>query len=189
MKYGRCRRLASHPLHAWRARRTLRNLIGQIRSTPNSQDGLHARVSIGAECSPELTPYCGTLQPYYTKSGYSGSISKPFLLKGGYFRPSLWLFCGLWHQSHPQVFVCFTGALLWVAVEMSSTRKRKAPPLTASQLLSSFTKPLKKCDRRGCDHFSAYPFCFVQATDKYALLLQCSVVYFGIARITFHEYS
>lgn len=69
--------------------------------------------------------------------------------------------------------------------EMSVARKRKAPPLGSPEapnleLFKMVTKPPKKCDRRGCERFSAYPFCFVQATDRWI----CETVNLNVVQST-----
>lgn len=97
---------------------------------------------------------------------------------------NLVFFTIMWFGLH--VFISWSGNLppdvsvlfpsqdfyLYFSHEMSAARKRKAPPLGSPEapnleLFKMVTKPPKKCDRRGCERFSAYPFCFVQATDRW----------------------
>ena len=88
----------------------------------------------------------------------------------------------VWFWLH--VFISWSGNIsalfpsqdfyLYPTHEMSAARKRKAPPLGSPEApnlnpdpFKVATKPPKKCDRRGCERFSTYPFCFVQATDRW----------------------
>ena len=103
----------------------------------------------------------------------------------------------MWFGLH--VFISWSGNLppdvsalfpsqdfcLYSPHEMSAARKRKAPPLGSPEapnleLFKMVTKPPKKCDRRGCERFSAYPFCFVQATDRWI----CETVNLNVVQST-----